>query len=250
MVSIARRPLLSRLSPALPLAAAIVVAGVLLALAGWSGRQAARWPAATLSRAVSAPPAAPPAGAAPSAWLRWKRAGVDTLLSSPDLPGVGGQVVETLNRVGREVAARAAAHAPSDIDVLRELQSERFAYRDAVRRAAARHAIDVRLILAIITSESGGDPAAVSQAGAIGLMQLMPATAQALGIDPRDPVQNIDGAVRYLASLMATFRSVELSLVAYNAGPTFALRYQAGAAPLDPETREFVTRVGALLHSP
>ncbi len=117
-----------------------------------------------------------------------------------------------------------------------------------VRRIARRYSVEWRLVMAIMASESGGDPSAVSPAGAVGLMQLMPDTAEHLGVDPWDPEQNVEGAVRYLSSLLETFGSVDLSLVAYNAGPGFAKRYQDGAVELGAETREFLMRVGAQLH--
>jgi soluble lytic murein transglycosylase-like protein len=123
----------------------------------------------------------------------------------------------------------------------------RFAYHETVRRVSARYAVERRLVMAIIASESGGDPAAVSPAGAIGLMQLMPATAAHLGVDPWDPEQNVEGAVRYLASLLSQFKSVDLSLVAYNAGPMFAERYRLGETELGAETRAFLTRVSQMM---
>lgn len=135
---------------------------------------------------------------------------------------------------------------PSALDRL--LAPGRFAYHEMVRRLAARHAVEARLVMAIIASESGGDPEAVSPEGAIGLMQLMPDTAERLGVDPWDPEQNVEGAVRYLASLLSSFRSLDLSLVAYNAGPGFAIRYRKGEVELGAETRAFLTRVGKLLH--
>lgn len=75
------------------------------------------------------------------------------------------------------------------------------------------------LIKAIILQESGGNPKATSEAGAIGLMQLMPATAKALGVDPTDPEQNVEGGTRYLGQLMKQFGDEKLALAAYNWGP-------------------------------
>jgi soluble lytic murein transglycosylase-like protein len=121
-----------------------------------------------------------------------------------------------------------------------------FPYRRTVLRAAARHSVDPTLVLAIIASESRGDPEAVSPSGAIGLMQLMPATAVELGVDPWKPEENIEGAVRYLSQLLEEFKSVDLSLVAYNAGPGFADRYRQGEVDLGAETRAFIMRVAGL----
>ena len=148
---------------------------------------------------------------------------------------------------GAPVAA--ASRRPSVLNRL--LAPGRFAYHEMVRRAAARYRVELRLVMAIIASESGGDPSALSPAGAIGLMQLMPDTAARLGVDPWDPEQNVDGAVRYLASQLSMFKSVDLSLVAYNAGPGFAQRYRKGHVELGAETRNFLIRVGQLLqHAP
>jgi soluble lytic murein transglycosylase-like protein len=115
-------------------------------------------------------------------------------------------------------------------------------------RLAAQYGMDARLIRAVIECESGGRPDAVSRVGAVGLMQLMPGTARELGVDARDPRQNVEGGVRYLAWLLRLFKSVDHALVAYNAGPGFASRFARGEAALYGETREFVGRVQALLH--
>ncbi|RPJ63808.1 MAG: hypothetical protein EHM24_23875 [Acidobacteria bacterium] len=141
--------------------------------------------------------------------------------------------------------SRAAARQRSVLKRL--LAPGRFAYHEIVRRTAARYRVEHRLVMAIIASESGGNPDAISPAGAIGLMQLMPETAERLGVDPWDPEQNVDGAVRYLAKQLSTFDSVDLSLVAYNAGPGFAEKYRRGHVELGAETRAFLTRVGQML---
>jgi cell wall-associated NlpC family hydrolase len=107
--------------------------------------------------------------------------------------------------------------------------------------AAERHGLDPVLLAAVARAESGFDPAAVSPAGARGLMQIMPATARGLGVDPMDPVQAIDGAARYLSEQLTRFGSVELALAAYNAGPGNVQRH--GGIPPFQETRTYVTRV-------
>jgi soluble lytic murein transglycosylase-like protein len=130
---------------------------------------------------------------------------------------------------------------------LASVMSAGFPYRRTVLRAADRYAVDPGLVFAIMASESRGDPEAVSPSGAIGLMQLMPTTAVELGVDPWKPEENIDGAVRYLSTLLEQFKSVDLSLVAYNAGPGFAERYRQGQVDLGAETRAFIMRVAGLL---
>jgi soluble lytic murein transglycosylase-like protein len=105
------------------------------------------------------------------------------------------------------------------------------------------HRVEAAIVRAIIATESAFDPRARSRAGAIGLMQLMPATARELGVDPFEPAQNIEGGVRYFSELLKMFGGVELALVAYNGGPGFAQRYARGETALYGETRDYVRRV-------
>ncbi len=116
-----------------------------------------------------------------------------------------------------------------------------------IDRYANLHQVDSSVVRAIIGAESMFNHAARSTAGAIGLMQLMPATARELGVDPRVPEQNIEGGVRYFAEQLKTFGSIELALVAYNAGPGFAQRYASGKTALYGETREYVRKIMARL---
>ena len=116
-----------------------------------------------------------------------------------------------------------------------------------IDRYASLHQVDAAIVRAIIGAESGFNPAARSGAGAIGLMQLMPATARGLGVNPLVPEQNIEGGVRYFAEQLETFGGVELALVAYNAGPGFAQRYASGKTALYGETRAYVKKILARL---
>jgi soluble lytic murein transglycosylase-like protein len=123
------------------------------------------------------------------------------------------------------------------------------AFAAAVRTAAMRYNVPESLIYSVMEQESGMNPRALSSAGAIGLMQLMPETARALGVDPWDPVQNIDGGTRYLAQLLKQFDGdVRLALAAYNAGPEAVRRY--GGIPPYPETQSYVESVLARLEEP
>ncbi|KQZ89599.1 hypothetical protein ASD62_10070 [Phycicoccus sp. Root563] len=107
--------------------------------------------------------------------------------------------------------------------------------------AAQRYDVPVALLTSVAKAESGFNPNAVSPAGAVGLMQLMPATARGLGVDPRNPAQAIDGAARLLARHLDTFGSTSLAVAAYNAGPGAVQRY--GGVPPYRETQQYVQRV-------
>lgn len=119
---------------------------------------------------------------------------------------------------------------------------EMMRYKDIVQHAADRYKIDPELIFAVMQQESGGDPDAVSHAGAKGLMQLMDTTAADLGVnDSFDPIQNIHGGAKYLREQLDQFGDVDKALAAYNAGPG-AVRKHGGIPPYD-ETRDYVDRV-------
>ena len=115
-------------------------------------------------------------------------------------------------------------------------------YAELFNTAAQRHGVSAPLLAAVAKQESGYDAAAVSPAGAQGLMQLMPGTARGLHVrDSFDPVQSVDGAARLLSSLLERFGSTDLALAAYNAGPGAVLRH--GGIPPYAETRDYVRSV-------
>ncbi|MFC6590191.1 lytic transglycosylase domain-containing protein [Sulfitobacter pacificus] len=97
------------------------------------------------------------------------------------------------------------------------------------------------LFRALVEAESSYNPTAVSPKGAYGLGQLMPDTARALGVDPRDPSQNLDGAARYLLAQLAMFKDIDLALAAYNAGPHRVVAY-SGIPPFS-ETSDYIARI-------
>lgn len=97
------------------------------------------------------------------------------------------------------------------------------------------------LFRALVEAESSYNPTAISPKGAYGLGQLMPDTARSLGVDPRDPSQNLDGAARYLLAQLATFKDIDLALAAYNAGPHRVVEY-SGIPPFA-ETRDYIARI-------
>lgn len=116
-------------------------------------------------------------------------------------------------------------------------------YDDAIESASAAHGVRPELVRAVIQVESGFNPRARSKVGAMGLMQLMPATAAELGVDnPWDPVQNIHGGVAYLGSLIREFGDEVLALAAYNAGPGAVNRYGQKVPPYQ-ETRDYVQKI-------
>lgn len=107
-----------------------------------------------------------------------------------------------------------------------------------IEQAAVRHGVDPRLLTALVWTESAFREDALSPAGAIGLGQLMPGTAAGMGVDPHDPLQNLDGAATYIATQLRNFGSVDLALAAYNAGPGRVQR--AGGVPNIAETQAYV----------
>jgi|SRR5215467_12170376 len=115
-------------------------------------------------------------------------------------------------------------------------------YTSSVISTANKYGVDPNLALAVMQAESGGNAGAVSGAGAIGLFQLMPSTASGLGVNPNDPLQNIDGGIRYLKQQLDAFGGdVTLALAAYNAGPGNVNKY--GGVPPFTETQNYISKV-------
>lgn len=111
-----------------------------------------------------------------------------------------------------------------------------------IHAAAAKYAVDPKLVSAVAEVESGGDQSAVSSAGAVGVMQLMPETAAGLGVNPYDMKSNVEGGTKYLREMLDTFDGdVKKAVAAYNAGPNAVKAY--GGIPPYAETQNYVNNV-------
>ena len=111
-------------------------------------------------------------------------------------------------------------------------------YLGMARDAARRHGVPEDLFLRLVQQESGWNPNARSHKGAMGLAQLMPQTARVLGVDPKDPGQNLEGGARYLKQQFVKFKDWRLALAAYNAGPGAVEKH--GGVPPYRETKNYV----------
>lgn len=120
-----------------------------------------------------------------------------------------------------------------------------------IANAARMHGMDAKLIHAVIRAESGYNQNAVSPKGAVGLMQLIPATAQRYGVvNSYDPTENISGGTRYLRDLLKMFNgNMELALAGYNAGENAVIR-AGNRIPPYPETIAYVPKVLSFYRSP
>jgi soluble lytic murein transglycosylase-like protein len=115
-------------------------------------------------------------------------------------------------------------------------------YAPVISAAAQQYGISPALVDAVMWQESRYNPKAISSAGAIGLMQLMPGTARSLGVNPHDPWQNVFGGAAYLRTQLDRFgNNVPLALAAYNAGPEAVAKH--GGIPPYAETRNYVSTI-------
>ena len=147
-------------------------------------------------------------------------------------------------------AAGAAEKAHTLAAVQETARTERTAPTDSaqpdlartIHAAAQKYAVDPKLVSAVAEVESGGRQDAVSDAGAIGVMQLMPGTAAELGVNPYDMKSNVEGGTKYLSELLGTFGGdVRKAVAAYNAGASAVKAY--GGVPPYAETQDYVNRV-------
>lgn len=136
---------------------------------------------------------------------------------------------------------RSAVSSGSDIPLATSIPAYRGKRSDFIphaRAAARKYGIPEDLFLRLVQQESGWNPTARSHKGATGLAQLMPGTAAKLGVNPHDPVQNLNGGARYLRMMYNQFGNWTLALAAYNAGPGAVQKY--GGIPPYRETRNYV----------
>jgi len=125
-------------------------------------------------------------------------------------------------------------------------RSEVVPFGEIIDRVSAQHGVPARLVRALIEVESGFRARARSRKGAMGLMQLMPATARRFAVaDPFNPRQNIEGGIKYLKTLLDRFPSAPLAIAAYNAGEGAVDRFRG--IPPYAETRAYVTRILRIL---
>ena len=135
-----------------------------------------------------------------------------------------------------------AAQATSHVGASAELSGASNETAHFIREAAAKYGLDSRLVAAVAEAESNGNQSEVSDAGAVGVMQLMPDTAAALGVNPYDEKQNIEGGAHYLKQMLDAFGGdMKKAIAAYNAGPQAVKDYDG--VPPYAETQNYVNKV-------
>ncbi len=149
------------------------------------------------------------------------------------------------NRPGEAKSAGTAQRAgetPKTAEARETAAPPDSAYYETIREAAGKYGVDPKLVSAVAEVESGFHQGAVSATGAVGVMQLMPETAESLGVNPYDAEQNISGGAQYLKQMLDTFDGdLRKAVAAYNAGPEAVREY--GGVPPYSETQQYVSSV-------
>lgn len=175
-----------------------------------------------------------------------------------DIPNVATPFGDVLHQATRQnglplpIQSRLSGVAPlsPDGETIRPIELPAVAaYNSAIEQSAQKYGVDPNLVSAVIQTESSGNPRAVSRAGAMGLMQLMPSNVTEAGVtDPFDPVQNIDAGTKQLSDMLSKYNGdVDLALAAYNAGPGAVQRY--GGVPPYAETQNYIRKVRGIMGS-
>ncbi len=164
-----------------------------------------------------------------------------SLLINPESKRVNAQIAKTNPTESLDNVLAQATAVSSNIGTTQP--STKHQIMNLIEQTAKKHGVDEKLVKALIQQESGFNPKAKSKAGAMGLMQLMPATAKGLGVtDAYNPLQNVDGGVRYLKSMLKKYNgNVILALAAYNAGPGAVDKYDG--VPPYAETQNYVKNI-------
>lgn len=162
-----------------------------------------------------------------------------TLLLDPQLKRVNADIVKQTPQTSFSNALQEA----NAVQANSGQSASKAQILNVVSQISKKHGVDEKLVQALIKQESGFNPKAKSKAGAIGLMQLMPSTAKNLGVqDPYNMVQNVEGGVKYLKSMLNKYNgNVILALAAYNAGPNAVDKY-SGVPPYK-ETQNYVRNI-------
>ena len=163
----------------------------------------------------------------------------DNVLKNSTKVKFGDLLTRPSTRVNANIYTSQAASSAEKVTTKEQI-------KNIIYRAAKKHGVDEKLVNALVKQESGFNPNAKSKVGAMGLMQLMPATAKGLGVtNPMDPEQNVEGGVKYLKSMLDRYNgNIILALAAYNAGPGAVDKYD-GVPPYK-ETQNYVKNILAM----